>query len=74
MLVLFGYIPIVLLSGQDIAANINTERTDFKFDFGPGKTALGYIQIMPNTVYSREIGYGFESGAQITAKDRNGER
>lgn len=73
MLVLFGYIPIVLLSGQDIAANINTERTDFKFDFGPGKTALGYIQIMPNTVYSREIGYGFESGAQITAKDRNGE-
>jgi lysophospholipase L1-like esterase len=73
MLFVFGYASVVLLSGQTIAANTGTERAEFKFDFGPGKTAPGYIQIMPNTFYSRELGYGFESGEQIRATDRNTE-
>lgn len=73
--IFFVYVSVltVLLAEPVLAANANAEKTGFKFDFGSGKTASGYIQIMPNTAYSKELGYGFEPGAQITAIDRNTE-
>jgi lysophospholipase L1-like esterase len=45
----------------------------FKFDFGSGKVAPGYMQVLPTTVYSRESGYGFDLGSAVTAVDRGGE-
>jgi len=42
----------------------------YKFDFGPGAVADGYIPILPATVYARESGYGFEPGAAVTGIDR----
>lgn len=42
-----------------------------KFVFGSGKTAAGYTQVLPKNVYSKEIGYGFESGAEITCSDKS---
>jgi lysophospholipase L1-like esterase len=48
-------------------------QTNWKFDFGPGKVESGYIQILPTTVYSEELGYGFEPGAAVEAIDRGGE-
>jgi len=50
----------------------DTNRTNWKFDFGPGKVAPGYIQILADTVYSKELGYGFEPGAKVTCLDRGG--
>ncbi len=47
-------------------------QTNWKFDFGPGKVAPGYKQILANTVYSKELGYGFEPGAKVTCLDRGG--
>jgi len=46
-----------------------TNSTSFKFDFGPGKIAPGYIQILPTAVYTKELGYGFEPGAVVSCAD-----
>src|SRR5947209_9130463 len=47
-------------------------RPTLKFDFGPGKVARGYTQVLPTTVYSKELGYGFEPGASVECLDRGG--
>jgi lysophospholipase L1-like esterase len=47
-------------------------KVNFKFDFGPGKIESGYTQILPSTVYTKELGYGFEGGAIVTGIDRGG--
>ena len=43
-----------------------------KFDFGPGAVAAGYKQVMPQNIYSRAAGFGFEPGARVTCVNRNG--
>ena len=43
-----------------------------KFDFGPGTVAAGYKQVMPQNIYSRDTGFGFEQGTQITCVNRKG--
>jgi lysophospholipase L1-like esterase len=45
---------------------------NLRFDFGPGKVAAGYTQVLASTVYSQELGYGFEPGASISCLDRSG--
>jgi len=45
----------------------------FRFDFGSGAAAEGYIQVTPETVYSDDRGYGFEFGAAVTAVNRGGD-
>lgn len=45
-----------------------------RFDFGPGRAAPGYRQVLPTTIYSSETGYGFEPGAlsaQIVGIERD---
>ncbi len=44
--------------------------TRFKFDFGPGPAAPGYTQVLATTVYSAQLGYGFEPGAKVSCVDR----
>src|ERR671926_35695 len=44
-----------------------------KFDFGPGKVKDGYRQVLPTTLYTKELGYGFEPGAQVACVDRGGD-
>lgn len=39
-------------------------KTDFKFDFGPGKVANGYTKVLPDVSYSDERGYGFDFGSK----------
>lgn len=48
-------------------------RPALKFDFGPGKVKQGYLQVLPTTLYTKELGYGFEQGAQVTCEDRGGD-
>jgi lysophospholipase L1-like esterase len=42
------------------------------FSFGPGQVPSGYTQVLPETRYSTELGYGFEGGPGVTAVDRGG--
>jgi lysophospholipase L1-like esterase len=44
-----------------------------KFDFGPGKVAPKYRQVLATTLYSKESGYGFEPGASVSCLDRSGQ-
>ena len=41
-----------------------------KFDFGPGKVAPGYTQVIETTTYNKERGFGFEPGASVSCVDR----
>ena len=50
-----------------------TNRTSFRFAFGPGKVEPGYIQVLPTTIYTKELGYGFDLGSTVTAVDRGGD-
>lgn len=50
-----------------------SEPTSFKFDFGSGKVAPGYIQVLPTTVYTQELGYGFDLASKVSAVDRGGD-
>jgi lysophospholipase L1-like esterase len=47
--------------------------TTLKFDFGSGKVAPGYTQILPTTLYTKALGYGFDLGSKVTAVDRGGD-
>jgi lysophospholipase L1-like esterase len=49
------------------------ETTHVKFDFGSGKAAPGYLQVLPTTVYSAELGYGFDLASTVSAVDRGGD-
>jgi lysophospholipase L1-like esterase len=44
-----------------------------KFDFGSGKVAEGFTQVLPNTRFSAERRYGFEPGAEVQALNRGGD-
>ena len=44
----------------------------WQFNFGTGKTAPGYVKVLPSTAYTDELGYGFENGPTINAVDRGG--
>ena len=43
----------------------------FRFVFGPGQAPPGSTRVAPDAVYSRERGYGFEPGPEITAVGRD---
>lgn len=62
-LLFITFLPIVLL---------NAQVTSWKFDFGAGKTAPGYIQVTPETKFSYTIGYGFDQGSVVESVDRGG--
>lgn len=44
----------------------------FRFDFGSGKTEKGYTQVMPDTKYNPQTGYGFEFSGNLTTRSYNG--
>jgi len=41
-----------------------------KFDFGPGKVAAGFTQVLQTSMYSKDFGFGFEPGANVSCIDR----
>src|SRR5712692_10055388 len=74
VIVVAGLIALGLASNPPIshAQEKRTNAMNLKFDFGPGKVAPGYKQVLPTTIYSKELGYGFEPGAKVTCLDRGG--
>jgi lysophospholipase L1-like esterase len=55
-----------------VLVSSDADATPFKFDFGPGKIAPGFTQILATNVYRKETGYGFEPGAEVVGLDRHG--
>jgi len=48
-------------------------RTDYKFDFGPGKVEPGWTQVPPTATYGPGVGHGFEPGSKVVGVDRGGD-
>ena len=48
----------------------DAQQTSFKFDFGSGKPAPGYIQITPGSKFSYQTGYGFDQNSTVESIDR----
>jgi lysophospholipase L1-like esterase len=64
---------ILLISFSFMADLLPAQQTSFKFDFGSGKTATGYIKITPDSKYSNETGYGFDKySSNLESIDRYG--
>ena len=56
-----------------LSCYLNAQTTSFKFDFGSGKVAAGYIQIYSDTKFSYQTGYGFDQGSAVESVDRGGD-
>src|SRR5436189_6340322 len=52
-----------------VSSTAHAQRS-LRFDFGPGKVAPGYKQVVASTIYTNDLGYGFESGANVNCIDR----
>jgi lysophospholipase L1-like esterase len=46
------------------------QTSSWKFDFGSGKPANGYTPVLPSTIYSKELGYGFDFGKPVISIER----
>jgi lysophospholipase L1-like esterase len=53
------------LAGLPVISQGATEPPVRRFAFGPGPTAPGVARVDGAMLYSRELGYGFEPGAQV---------
>ena len=60
-------LPVIFLLFSARAATLN-----YKFDFGDGPVAEGYIGITAKTHYSNDAGYGLDSG-NVSSADRGGD-
>ncbi len=60
----------LLVIGVLLLAQSSSAGQAYRFDFGPGKVATGYKQVTAQTIYSKDLGYGFEAGATVTCTDR----
>lgn len=61
---------IIVLSYSHFSVFGQVISVPLKYDFGPGKTAPGFIRVLPETAYSKERGYGFWPGAELSGVDR----
>jgi lysophospholipase L1-like esterase len=52
--------------------SVSSKAQNFKFDFGSGKVQPGYTQVLPDTKYTPEQGYGFEFSTGLVSKAYNG--
>ncbi|MXN90844.1 rhamnogalacturonan acetylesterase [Flavobacterium sp. Sd200] len=63
-------ILLVVLSLTSLAGT--AQQSSYKFDFGQGKAAKGYIKITPESAYSDKTGYGFEAGSKVQSFNSGG--
>ena len=56
-----------------VPAGAAPAQAGFKCCFGPGKPVPGYIQVLPDTAFTKARGYGFEPGPAIQGGDRGGD-
>jgi lysophospholipase L1-like esterase len=64
------FLPTAAVIVTIVTVSAINAQPHLKFDFGPGKVAPGYVRVVANAIYSKELGYGFEPGASILCLDR----
>ena len=75
LIIVLSIIPVCAASktGASAAPQASAGATRFKFDFGSGRVKRGYTQVSEMNAYTKELGYGFEPGADVTCIDRGGD-
>src|SRR5690348_6655403 len=67
---------MLFLAGIFTTLSAETEnvfaQASYKFDFGTGKVAAGFKQVVATTEYNDAQGYGFDYNSQVIALDRSG--
>ncbi len=69
-LVIFNAVPLLLLpillsmgasarTKQRGEATRQESKTEWRFAFGTGQNATGYLSVLPDTIYTKERGYGY---------------
>jgi lysophospholipase L1-like esterase len=53
--------------------NAQNKKESYRFDFGTGGLQKDYLQILPNSAYSTEVGYGFLDDPKLIGIDNGGE-
>jgi lysophospholipase L1-like esterase len=61
-------LPSIIFANYALAQT----KTNYKFDFGPGKIEKGYEAVLPSMIYTPDLGYGFDYGTAATTVDRGG--
>lgn len=62
---------LLFFIGSFFCNRSNGQQT-FKFDFGSGKAANGYVQVTPTTMFNYKTGYGFNQGSEVESVQRKG--
>jgi lysophospholipase L1-like esterase len=64
---------LVLATSTSAAQGEKGAKTSFKFVFGPGKTAPGFLRVTPTTAYTKELGYGLDFGFKVEGVESGGD-
>jgi lysophospholipase L1-like esterase len=64
---------LVAASAGDSPAREASGKASYKFDFGPGEAAPGYVRVAADAAYASGPGYGFEDGPPVIGVDRGGD-
>ena len=56
-----------------VVAYSDAQPASYKFDFGTGKVAPGYIQITPDSKFNYQTGYGIDQNFAVESIDRGGD-
>jgi hypothetical protein len=67
-------IPCATLLLALFSHSVLAQEASYKFDFGPGKVAPGFTQILPADVYNKEKGYGFDFDSKVVGRDHGGQQ
>jgi len=67
----FLFITLVALFGAGRGQQVVADKLHLRFDFGAGKTEVGYTQVLPDMLYNEENTFGFFKGAAITSVVRD---
>jgi lysophospholipase L1-like esterase len=63
---------VCVICGLGVGVQAQSSQRKLKFDFGPGKVAPGYTQVVKDTIYDKNSGFGFEPGGDISCVARGG--
>jgi lysophospholipase L1-like esterase len=64
-------VAAVLAAGVAMTPLLARATPPMRFDFGPGPVQPGYAQVVPDTLYTPDRGYGFEPGEIVRSVDRS---
>ena len=67
-----SFIPVFIFLSSIFLSFPLHAAAKYDFAFGPGPVPPEFTRVPPDTIYSKDLGYGFETGAKIVAIEQGG--